>query len=154
MVSIKAKCACHLFMKQKYGKRIMMNYYLVDAAQRLTTWAVVVAQLAERSLPISEDPGSNPVIGDFCWAFIYCLLVVETTKNKEKVVGNGPFLKSFNKKEWQLVPSESLVLNLTTIMCCLKCIVHLTDKNLCNVTLLIRVKYFLIVGMGYSNLVH
>ena len=27
--------------------------------------AVVVAQLAERSLPIPEDPGSNPVIGNF-----------------------------------------------------------------------------------------
>ena len=27
--------------------------------------AVVVAQLAERSLPIPEDPGSNTVIGNF-----------------------------------------------------------------------------------------
>ena len=27
--------------------------------------AVVVAQLEERSLPNSEDPGSNPVIGTF-----------------------------------------------------------------------------------------
>ena len=27
--------------------------------------AVVVAQLAEWSLPIAEDPGSNPVIGNF-----------------------------------------------------------------------------------------
>ena len=27
--------------------------------------AVVVAQLAERSLPISDDPGSNPAIGNF-----------------------------------------------------------------------------------------
>ena len=27
--------------------------------------AVVVAQLAARSLPIPEDPGSNPVIGNF-----------------------------------------------------------------------------------------
>ena len=27
--------------------------------------AVVVAQLAERLLPIPEDPGSNPVIGNF-----------------------------------------------------------------------------------------
>ena len=27
--------------------------------------AVVVTQLAERSLPIPEDPGSNPVIGNF-----------------------------------------------------------------------------------------
>ena len=36
------------------------------------TWAVVVAQLAARSLPIPEDPGSNPVIGNFYWTFIYC----------------------------------------------------------------------------------
>ena len=28
-------------------------------------WEVVVAQLAERSLTIPEDPGSNPVIGNF-----------------------------------------------------------------------------------------
>ena len=28
------------------------------------SWAVVVAQLAEWSLPITEDPGSNPVIGN------------------------------------------------------------------------------------------
>ena len=33
--------------------------------------AVVVAQLADRSLPIPEDPGSNPVIGN-----IYLLLNV------------------------------------------------------------------------------
>ena len=31
----------------------------------LSTGAVVVAQLAERLLPIPEDPGSNPVIGNF-----------------------------------------------------------------------------------------
>ena len=29
------------------------------------TWAVVVAPLAERSVLIPEDPGSNPVIGNF-----------------------------------------------------------------------------------------
>ena len=28
-------------------------------------WAAVVAQLAEWSLPILEDPGLNPVIGNF-----------------------------------------------------------------------------------------
>ena len=33
--------------------------------------AVVVAQLAERLLPIPEDPGSNPVIGNFYWTFVY-----------------------------------------------------------------------------------
>ena len=32
---------------------------------KIKIWAVVVAQLAARSLPIPEDPGSNPVIGNF-----------------------------------------------------------------------------------------
>ena len=31
-----------------------------------------VAQLAERSIPILKDPGSNPVIENFYWTFIYC----------------------------------------------------------------------------------
>ena len=35
------------------------------SAQLLGYWAVVVAQLAEQLLPIPEDPGSNPVIGNF-----------------------------------------------------------------------------------------
>ena len=29
------------------------------------SWEVVVPQLAERSRTIPEDPGSNPVIGNF-----------------------------------------------------------------------------------------
>ena len=33
--------------------------------QQLKLWEVVVAQLAERSLMIPEDPGSIPVIGNF-----------------------------------------------------------------------------------------
>ena len=28
-------------------------------------WAVVLAQLTARSLPIPEDPGLNPIIGNF-----------------------------------------------------------------------------------------
>ena len=35
------------------------------SAQVLGYWAVVVVQLADRSLPIPEDLGSNPVIGNF-----------------------------------------------------------------------------------------
>ena len=49
-----------------------------------------MAQLAERSLPISEDPGSNPAIGNFYSRY---LLIVEKTNIKEKEVGNGTFLK-------------------------------------------------------------
>ena len=32
---------------------------------KIVPWEVVVAQLAERSLPIPEDLGSNPAIGNF-----------------------------------------------------------------------------------------
>ena len=35
-------------------------------------WAAVGAQLAGRSLPISEYPGSNPTIGNFNKTLIYC----------------------------------------------------------------------------------
>ena len=41
-------------------KIIQDLYKVIDLCQ-----AVVVAQLAERSLLIPEDPGSNPVIGNF-----------------------------------------------------------------------------------------
>ena len=37
--------------------KVMINF--------LCSWEVVVAQLAERSLTIPEDPGLNPVIGNF-----------------------------------------------------------------------------------------
>ena len=50
-----------------------------------------VAQLAERSLPIPENLGSNPDIGNFYLTFIYCLRFVEKMKNKEKEGENGPF---------------------------------------------------------------
>ena len=48
------------------------------------SWEVVVAQLAERSLTIPEDPGSNPVIGSFYWTFNYCKLFVEKTKIRKR----------------------------------------------------------------------
>ena len=44
---------------------------------------MVVAQLTERSLPIPEDPGSNPIIGNFN-EHIYGKLFVENTKIKKK----------------------------------------------------------------------
>ena len=57
-----------------------------------------VAQLAEWSLPIPEDPSSNPVIGNF-YLFIYLLLTFcRRDENKEKEAGNGPFfLKNVTK---------------------------------------------------------
>ena len=51
---------------------------------------VVVAQLVERSLPIPEVRGSNPVIGKIYWIFVYCQLYWKD-ENKEKEAGNGPF---------------------------------------------------------------
>ena len=36
------------------------------------TYAVIMVQLAERMLLIPEDPGSNPIIGNFYWTYIYC----------------------------------------------------------------------------------
>ena len=40
-------------------------------------WAVVVAHLAARSLPVPQDTGSNPVTVNFYSTIIYCLLFVE-----------------------------------------------------------------------------
>ena len=58
---------------------------------------VVVAQLAERSLTIPEDPGSNPVIGNFYLNNYLLLTVCRKDENKEK---EAHFLKrlflSFN----------------------------------------------------------
>ena len=55
--------------------------------------AVVVAQLVERSLPIPEVRGSNPVIGKIYWTFVYCQLCIEKTKNKEKRGRKWPIFK-------------------------------------------------------------
>ena len=55
-----------------------------------------VAQLVERSLPIPEVRGSNPVIGKkFIYILNICLLstVYWKDKNKEKEARNGPFFK-------------------------------------------------------------
>ena len=59
---------------------------------------MVVAQLVERSLPIPEVCGLNPVIGkNLLILNNYCILstVYWKDKNKEKEAGNGPFLKCF-----------------------------------------------------------
>ena len=46
--------------------------FLRECLKQQDNKAVVVAQLAARSLLIPEDPGSNPVIGNFYWKIIYC----------------------------------------------------------------------------------
>ena len=54
---------------------------------------MVVAQLEERSLPIPEVCGSNPVIGKNLFILNICLLstVYWKDENKEKEAGDGPF---------------------------------------------------------------
>ena len=47
--------------------------------------------MAERSLPIPEVRGSNPVIGEILCIPNMLLLTVEKTKRKE--AGNGPIVK-------------------------------------------------------------
>ena len=59
--------------------------------------AVVVAQLAERSLPTSEIRGSNHDIGNISNVFI-CQLLSRKDENKEKEAEKGP-LKKYIKEE-------------------------------------------------------
>ena len=61
------------------------------ALQEKQLMAVVVAQLAERLLPIPEVRGSNPDM--FYRTFIYCHLycIKKTKLRKEKEARNGPF---------------------------------------------------------------
>ena len=55
---------------------------------------MVVAQLAERSLMIQEDPGSNLVIGNFYLNIYLLLTVCRKDENKEKRGREWPiFLK-------------------------------------------------------------
>ena len=52
-----------------------------------------MAQLVERSLPIPEVRGSNPVIGKiYIETIFYCQLQLKRGK-KEKEAGNDPFFK-------------------------------------------------------------
>ena len=59
----------------------------LNMSTKIHQWAVGVAQLVERSLPIPEVHGLNPVIGKklylYC-TFVYCQLCIEKTKIKEK----------------------------------------------------------------------
>ena len=52
-----------------------------------------VAQLVERSLPIPEVRGSNPVISKIYWTFVYCQLCIEKTKIKKKRGREWPIFK-------------------------------------------------------------
>ena len=54
---------------------------------------MVVAQLAEGSLPTPEFHGSNPGIGNISNVY-NCQLLSRKDENKEKEAGKGPFLKT------------------------------------------------------------
>ena len=55
-----------------YSNVMMVN---MEYNIKANVWAVVVAQLVERSLPIPEVCGSNPVIGKkFIYILNICLL--------------------------------------------------------------------------------
>ena len=74
-----------------------------------------MAQLVERSLPIPEVRGSNPVIGKIFYyyrTFVYCQLCIEKMKIKKKEAGNGPFLKKNNVKLfglWSVLWLEEII---------------------------------------------
>ena len=52
---------------------------------------MVGEQLAERSLPITEDPGSNLVIGNKLLNIYLLSTVSRNDENKEKEAWNCPF---------------------------------------------------------------
>ena len=58
------------------------------------SWAVVVAQLVERSLPTPEVCGSNPATAIFYIKHLFPVNCIEKTKIKKKETGNGPFFKN------------------------------------------------------------
>ena len=57
------------------------------------TWAVVVAKLVERLLPIPQVSVSNPVFGKIYVEHLFTVNCIEKTKIKKKYAGNGPFKK-------------------------------------------------------------
>ena len=63
-----------------------------------------VAQLVERSLPIPEARGLNPVIRKINIEYLFTVNCMEKTKLKKKEAGSGPF---FLKKVSQTYSFES-----------------------------------------------
>ena len=84
----------------------------LNRQQRRLSWAVAVAQLVDRSLPIPEVSGSNQVIGKkSCIEHLFTVNCIEKTKIKKKKkrpgaskgrtpkvvpAKNGPILASFS----------------------------------------------------------
>ena len=61
-----------------------------------------MAQLAERSLPLPEDPGLNPVIGKLLLNIYLLLTVSRKDENKEKRPGMAHFKKKLMAKVFGL----------------------------------------------------
>ena len=62
----------------------------------LGSWAVVLAQLVERSLPTPEVHGSNLVIVKLLYRTFGFLQLKIKVENNEKEAGNGPFKKTLS----------------------------------------------------------
>ena len=75
---------------------------------KMPKWEVVVAQLVERSLPIPEVRGSNPVIGKNLLILNICILstVYWKTKIKKKRPGMALFLKKKMPKDSNQGPTD------------------------------------------------
>ena len=76
--------AINLFVTDTYGGLNLTVKWLLK-------WAVVVAKLAERLLPIPEVCGSIPVITKFLFRTFIFDNCIDKTKIKKKEAGNGPF---------------------------------------------------------------
>ena len=77
----------------------------LNRQQRRLSWAVAVAQLVDRSLPIPEVSGSNQVIGKkSCIEHLFTVNCIEKTKIKKKKKEDGSIkrqdAKSCSCKKW------------------------------------------------------
>ena len=74
-------------MRVVMGTNALTCRVLTKQSQRVQStqlWEVVVAQLAERSLTMPEDPGLNPVISNFYFNIYLLLTVCRKDENKKK----------------------------------------------------------------------
>ena len=86
----------------KFFPIIFLQFMAGRHDHRITIFlqAVVVVQLVERTLPIPEVHGLNPVISKLLYGtFVYCQLYWKD-ENKEKEAGNVPLFR-----RWNIFPS-------------------------------------------------
>ena len=83
----------NLYFVKKNHVQVCLNVKFTCSEDSMP-WAVVVAQLVERSLSIPEVCSPNPVIGKKLYilrTFVYCQLCIEKTKIKKKRPGMAHF---------------------------------------------------------------